>query len=119
MDVLLKPELARFVDEKLRAGQYQGLSDMVNAALQMLKELSEREVRRAGRDGDREALTELALRILYQRKAFREVTGMDDEHYPEGHPPPPPHGPGGQGPERHGPGPKGRGAKHKPPPTSW
>jgi putative addiction module CopG family antidote len=41
MDVLLKPELARFVDEKLRAGQYQGLSDMVNAALQMLKEQEE------------------------------------------------------------------------------
>jgi DNA-binding transcriptional MerR regulator len=87
-------------------------------ALQMLKELSEREVRRAGRDRDRGALTELALRILYQRKAFREVTGMDDEHYPEGHPPPPTHGPEGHGPGRHGPGPKGRGPKHKPPPSS-
>jgi DNA-binding transcriptional MerR regulator len=86
--------------------------------LQMLKALSEREVRRAGRDGDLEALTELALRILYQRKAFREMTGMDDEHYPEGHPPPPPHGPG-HGPGRHGPPPKGRGPKHKPPPTNW
>jgi DNA-binding transcriptional MerR regulator len=88
-------------------------------ALQMLKELSEREVRRAGRDGDQEALTELALRILYQRKAFREVTGMDDERYPEGHPPPPPHGPEGQGPGRHAPGPKGHGPKHKPPPINW
>ncbi len=29
-------------------------------------------------------------------KAFREVTGMDEEHYPKGHPPPP-HGPGGRG----------------------
>jgi DNA-binding transcriptional MerR regulator len=87
-------------------------------ALQMLKELSEREVRRAGRDGDQEALTELALRILYQRKAFREVTGIDDEHYPESHPPPPPHGPEGHGPGRHGPGPKGRGPKHKPPPAT-
>jgi MerR family transcriptional regulator, heat shock protein HspR len=88
-------------------------------ALQMLKELSEREVRRAARDGDREALTELALRILYQRKAFREVTGMDDEHYPEGHPPPPAHGPAADGPGRHGPPPKGRGPKHKPPPAKW
>jgi DNA-binding transcriptional MerR regulator len=88
-------------------------------ALQMLKALSEREVRRAGRDGDPTALTELALRILYQRKAFREVAGMDDEHYPEGHPPPPPHGPAGHGPGRYGPGPKGRGPKHKPPPTKW
>jgi DNA-binding transcriptional MerR regulator len=87
-------------------------------ALQMLKELSERELRRAGRDSDQGALIELALRILYQRKAFREVTGMDDEHYPEGHSPPPPHGPGGHGPGRHGPGPKGRGPKHKPPASS-
>jgi DNA-binding transcriptional MerR regulator len=61
--------------------------------LGMLKELSQREVRRAGRDGDRRALTELALRILYERKAFRETTGMDEEHYPEGQPPPPPPGP--------------------------
>jgi DNA-binding transcriptional MerR regulator len=86
-------------------------------ALQMLKELSEREVRRAGGDGV--ALTELALRILYQRKAFREVTGMDDEHYPERHQPPAPHGPKGHEPARPGPRPKGRGPKHKPPPTSW
>ena len=41
MDVLLKPEMARFVDEKLRAGQYQGLSDMVNEALQVLMEQEE------------------------------------------------------------------------------
>jgi putative addiction module CopG family antidote len=41
MDVLLKPEMARFVDEKLRAGQYKGLSDMVNEALQVLKEQEE------------------------------------------------------------------------------
>lgn len=84
-------------------------------ALQMLKELTEREVRRAGRDGDGVALTELALRNLYQRKAFREVTGMDDEHYPEGQPAPPPHGPERQ-PGRHGPGRKGHGPKHEPPP---
>jgi len=31
------------------------------------------------------------LRILYQRKAFREETGMDEEHYPQGRPPRPPH----------------------------
>ena len=93
-------------------------SGMSLDGLQMLKELSEREVRRAGRDGDREALTELALRILYQRKAFREATGMDDEHYPEGHPPPPPHRPEEHGSGRDGPGPKGRPPKHKPPPTT-
>lgn len=78
--------------------------------LRMLKEIAEREVRRAGRDQDPPTLTEVALRILYQRKAFRDVTGMDEEHYPEGHPPPPhAHGPHprphGGGPRGHGPGP--------------
>lgn len=82
--------------------------------LQMLKALSEREIRRAGVDADEVALTELALRILYQRKAFREVTGIDDEHYPEGHLPP--HEREGHGPGKHGPGPKGRGPKHHPRP---
>jgi antitoxin ParD1/3/4 len=41
MYVLLKPELARFVDEKVRNGQYQGPSDIVNEALQVLKEQEE------------------------------------------------------------------------------
>ncbi len=84
-------------------------------ALQMLKQLSERELRHAGQDGDGTALTELALRLLYQRKAFREVTGMDEEQYPEGHPPPPPpHGHGGPGPG--GPGPRPHGPRPHPPP---
>ena len=68
--------------------------------LAMLRRLSEREVRLAA--GYPEALMETALSLLYARKAFREETGMDEEHYPEGrhgpaaHPPPPfgkPHGP--------------------------
>jgi hypothetical protein len=71
--------------------------------LRMLRDLSEREVRRAGRDRDEPALTELALRLLYQRKAFREVAGMGEEHFPEGHPgPPPPPNP------KHPKGPPGR-----------
>ena len=97
--------------------------------LQMLKALSEREVRRAAGDPDLAVLSELALRILYQRKAFREVTGMDEEHFPEG-PPPPPHGPagpgpgrGGAGPERGGPGPGSHGPHHPhphpPPPPGF
>jgi DNA-binding transcriptional MerR regulator len=62
--------------------------------LRMLRELAEREIRTAGRDADEVVLTELALRLLYQRKAFREATGMDEEHFPEGHPgPPAPPGP--------------------------
>lgn len=77
--------------------------------LRMLKDISEREIRRAERDRDDAALFELALRLLYQRKAFRETTGMGEEHYPEGHPGPPPHGPGPKGPP---PGPKRHPPKH-------
>jgi DNA-binding transcriptional MerR regulator len=94
-------------------------SGMGVEGLRMLKELSERDIRRAATSGDERDLIELALRILYQRKAFREVTGMDEEHYPEGRPPPPPHRLGpkshGGGPKRHGPGPKAHGPKaHRP-----
>src|SRR5437763_16686019 len=55
--------------------------------LRMLKDLSERDIRRAAESGDETMLIELALRVLYQRKAFREETGMDEEHYPGGPPP--------------------------------
>jgi hypothetical protein len=55
----------------------------------MLKRLAEHDVRRAAAAGDGAAQAEEALRILYQRKAFREETGMDEDHYPEGRPPPP------------------------------
>ncbi len=68
--------------------------------IRMLKRLGERDIRRAAAAGEEAALAEEALRILYQRKAFREDTGMDEEHYPEGRPAPPP-------PPRHGPPPPG------------
>src|SRR5207245_10378700 len=42
--------------------------------IRMLKRLAERDVRRAAATAE-EALAEEALRILYQRKAFREETG--------------------------------------------
>jgi DNA-binding transcriptional MerR regulator len=71
--------------------------------IRMLKRLAERDIRRSSAAGDETALTEDALRILYQRKAFREETGMDEEHYPEGRPPPPPRHPG----PPPGPGPAG------------
>jgi DNA-binding transcriptional MerR regulator len=62
--------------------------------IRMLKRQAERDIRRSSSTDDETALTEEALRILYQRKAFREETGMDEEHYPQGKPPPPPpHGP--------------------------
>lgn len=68
--------------------------------IRMLKRMAERDIRHSSGAGDVTALIEQALRILYQRKAFREETGMDEEHYPEGKPPPPPHGgpPPGPGP---------------------
>jgi len=69
--------------------------------VRMLKRLAERDVRRSSSAGNETALTEEALRILYQRKAFREETGMDEEQYPEGKPPPPPPPHGGP---PHGPG---------------
>jgi DNA-binding transcriptional MerR regulator len=78
--------------------------------VRMLKRLAERGIRRSANAGDETALLEEALRILYQRKAFREETGMDEEHYPEGKPPPPPPPPRG-GP-RHRPGPH-RGPEHR------
>jgi DNA-binding transcriptional MerR regulator len=73
--------------------------------LGMIKELAQREIRWAGAAAADKVLSEQALRLLYQRKAFREITGMDEEHYPEGRPPRPPHGP--EGPEGHGPKPRG------------
>ena len=54
--------------------------------LKMLKELSEREIRRAAGADDEAALIEVALRLLYQRKAFGEAAGMKEEHYPDGLP---------------------------------
>jgi len=69
--------------------------------VRMLKRVAQRDIRNSSADHDEAALAEAALRILYQRKAFREETGMDEEHYPQGRPAPPPpphHGP------PHGPG---------------
>jgi DNA-binding transcriptional MerR regulator len=75
--------IARLIRRLLEAGA--GVE-----GIRMLKRLAERDVRRSSTAGDETALTEEALRILYQRKAFREETGMDEESYPEGKPPPPP-----------------------------
>jgi DNA-binding transcriptional MerR regulator len=80
--------------------------------IRMLKRTAEREIRRSAASGDEAALAEEALRVLYQRKAFREETGTDEEHYPERRPPPPP-------PPPHGPPPRPErrpGPKHRPGP---
>jgi len=62
--------------------------------IRMIKSLSERDIRQAATAGDEAALMQAALRILYERKAFREETGQEEEHYPDGPPPPPPPRPG-------------------------
>jgi MerR family transcriptional regulator, repressor of the yfmOP operon len=88
--------IARLIRRLLEAGV--GIE-----GVRMLKRLAERDIRSSSSADDEAALTEEALRILYQRKAFREETGMEEEHYPDGKPPPPPpppHGPPG-GPPRH------------------
>jgi len=87
--------IARLIRRLLDAGS--GID-----GVRMLKRLAERDIRRSSSAGNETALTEEALRILYQRKAFREETGMDEEQYPEGKPPPPPPPPHGGPP--HGPG---------------
>jgi DNA-binding transcriptional MerR regulator len=69
--------------------------------VRMLKRMAERDIRRSSAAGDQAALAEEALRILYERKAFREETGMDEEHYPGAKPPPPPPPP--PRPPHHGP----------------
>ena len=93
--------IARLIRTVLQAGT--GIE-----GVRMLKRLAERDIRGRAAAGDEAALAEEALRILYQRKAFREETGMDEEHYPQGNPPPPPPPPPSP-PPRRGPthGPKG------------
>jgi DNA-binding transcriptional MerR regulator len=72
----------------------------------MLKRLAERDVRHAAASGDQAELVGEALRILYQRKAFREEAGMDEEHFPE------------RSPHQHGPPPKPEGGAPSEPPGS-
>jgi DNA-binding transcriptional MerR regulator len=55
--------------------------------IRALRAIAEREVR--GAEGDERTLEEVALRLLYARKAFREVTETDEDHFPEPMPGPP------------------------------
>jgi hypothetical protein len=84
--------------------------------IRMLKRIAERDIRRSAASADEATLAEEALRILYQRKAFREETGTDEEHYPERRPPPPPPP---RPPPPHGPHPRPErrpGPRHRPGP---
>jgi len=55
----------------------------------MLRRAAERDIRHAAADADETLLLEHALRILYERKAFREATSGDEERFPDNHPPAP------------------------------
>jgi DNA-binding transcriptional MerR regulator len=55
--------------------------------IRALRAIAEREVR--GAEGDERTLEEVALRLLYARKAFREVAGTDEDHFPDPMPRPP------------------------------
>lgn len=84
------------------------LTDCGVDGIRMLKRSAERDVRATA--GDEAAVTEAALRLLYARKAFREVAGVDDEHLgrpspPSPPPPPPPGGPRPGPPTHRRPGP--------------
>jgi hypothetical protein len=73
-------------------------------AVRMLKQLAEEDVQAAAEDETRRLVA--ALRLLYARKRFRELTGVDEERLLAPPPPGPPPGPGpgprhGAAPERH------------------
>jgi len=55
-------------------------------AIRAIRAIAEREVRGAG--GEEGTLEELALRLLYARKAFREATETDEDHFPDPKPAP-------------------------------
>lgn len=55
--------------------------------IRAIRAIAEREVRAA--EGDDGTLEEVALQLLYARKAFREVTETDEEHFPDPKPEPP------------------------------
>ena len=85
------------------------LTDCGVDGIKTLKRLAERGVHGAANDDG--SLTEIALAGLYARKAFREVTGDDDERYgapshgppqvkPHAKPHAKPHGPKRPGPPR-------------------
>ena len=74
------------------------LTDSGVDGIKMLKDLVERDIR--GSAGDEIGMTQTALRSLYARKAFRELTGVDDERLGAPRPPGPHSHPKGDRPKR-------------------
>src|SRR5213083_1069566 len=55
--------------------------------IRAIRAIAEREARAV--EGDETILEEIALRLLYSRKVFREVTGTDEDLFPDAMPSPP------------------------------
>lgn len=87
MNVSLKPELERFVVEKVRAGQYADPSGIVNEALEVLKEQEEftpehetylrREIVRGLEQLDRGEHAEFEAEKIIAQERQRLNSGMD------------------------------------------
>jgi antitoxin ParD1/3/4 len=85
MDVSLKPELARFVAEKMRTGQYSEPSDIVNAALEAFKDQEEfapeqeaylqREVKRGIEQLDRGQYADFSAETIIAQERRRMAGG--------------------------------------------
>jgi putative addiction module CopG family antidote len=85
MDVMLKPELERFVAEKMRTGQYSGPSEVVNAALEALKDQEEftpeqevylqREVKRGIEQLDQGQYTDFSAETIIAQERRRLAGG--------------------------------------------
>jgi antitoxin ParD1/3/4 len=83
MDVLLKPEIEKFVAEKVKAGQYADASQIVNEALEVLKEQEDftpeheaylrREVRRGMEQLDRGGLADFTAEKIIADERRRQV----------------------------------------------
>jgi DNA-binding transcriptional MerR regulator len=90
--------IARLVKRRLDAGT--GID-----GVRTLRSSADWEIRAAVAAHDDDHLEELALRTLYARKAFRDLTGHEPEHLLGGPPPPPHGGPRGAGTDAPGEGP--------------
>jgi len=83
MDVLLKPEIEKFVAEKVKAGQYADASQIVNEALEVLKEQEDftpeheaylqREVRRGLEQLDKGEVTDFTAEKVIAEERRRLV----------------------------------------------
>ena len=87
MQVLLKPELEKFIADKVKAGQYANASDIVNEALEVLREQEQfspeheaflqRELKRGIEQLDRGECSQFNAEkiIAEERRRLRDIKG--------------------------------------------